>query len=130
MGKPYSIDLRKRVLEYIEETKDKAKASQLFKVGIATIYRWIARKTQTGSVTPSPKKTYKKKIDDEKLVAYVTQNPDHFLSEIANHFGTTLQAIFYALKRLKITRKKRLLSIRRGRLKSGQNLYKNSHRSL
>ncbi|MDP3588065.1 MAG: IS630 transposase-related protein, partial [Sulfuricurvum sp.] len=51
MGKPYSTDLRKRVLEYIEETKDKVKASQVFKVGIATIYRWIARKTQTGSVT-------------------------------------------------------------------------------
>lgn len=130
MSKPYSVDLRKRVLEYIEETKDKVKASQLFKVGIATIYRWIARKTQTGSVTPSRKKSYKKKIDNEKLVAYVTQNPDHFLSEIANHFGTTLQAIFYALKRLKITRKKRLLSIRRGRLKSGQNLFKNSNRSL
>lgn len=106
MAKPYSVDLRKRVLEYIDETKDKVKASQLFKVGIATIYRWIARKIQTGSVTPSSKKAYKKKIDDQKLVAYVTKNPDHFLSEIANHFGTTLQAIFYALKRLKITRKK------------------------
>ena len=125
MGKPYSEDLRKRVLEYIDETKDKVKASQLFKVGIATIYRWIARKTQTGSITPSPKKAYKKKIDNQRLIAYVTQNPDHFLSEIANHFGTTLQAVFYALQRLKITRKKRLLSTRRKALKSGQSLYKN-----
>jgi putative transposase len=124
MAKPYSLDLRKRVLEYIEETKDKAKASEFFKVGIATIYRWIARKTQTGNVTPSPKKTYKKKIDNQKLITYVTQNPDHFLSEIANHFGTTLQAIFYALQRLKITRKKRLLSIRREVLRLEQSLYK------
>jgi len=125
MGKPYSEDLRKRVLKYIDKTKDKVKASQLFKVGIATIYRWIARKTQTGSITPSPKKAYKKKIDNQRLIAYVTQNPDHFLSEIANHFGTTLQAVFYALQRLKITRKKRLLSTRRKALKSGQSLYKN-----
>lgn len=125
MGKPYSVDLRERVLAYIDETKDKAKASQLFKVGIATIYRWIARKTQTGCVTPSPKKAYKKKIDDQELAAYVMQNPDHFLSEIANHFGTTLQAIFYALKRLKITRKKRLPSTRKEALKSEQSSYKN-----
>lgn len=111
MARPYSVDLRKRVLEYIDETKDKTGTNQLFKVGIATIYRWIARKTQTGNVTPSAKKAYKKKINDQELIAYVKQNPDHFLSEIANHFGTTLQAIFYALKRLKI--KKRLLSIRR-----------------
>lgn len=125
MPKPYSVDLRKRVLEYIKETQDKVKASQLFKVGIATIYRWIARKTQTGSVNPSPKKTYKKKIDDQELIAYITKNPDHFLSEIANHFGTSLQAIFYALKRLKITRKKRQLSTKREVLKSEKNLYKN-----
>lgn len=122
MSKPYSVDLRERVLEYIEETKDKVKASYLFKVGIATIYRWIARKTQTGNVIPSRRKAYKKKIDDQKLVAYMKQNPDHFLSEIADHFDTTLQAIFYALKRLKITRKKRLLSTRKETLKSGQSL--------
>jgi transposase len=124
MSKPYSLDLRNRVLEYIDETKDKVKASQIFKVGIATIYRWIARKTQIGSVAPFSKKIYSKKIDDQRLIAYVTQNPDHFLSEIANHFGTTLQAIFYALKRLKITRKKRLRSIRKEALKSEKNLYK------
>jgi len=111
------------VLEYLEETKDKKKASQLFKVGIATIYRWIVRKTQTGNVAPSAKKAYKKKIDDQELIAYVTQNPDHFLSETANHFGTTLQAIFYALQRLKITRKKRLLSIRKEAMRLEQSLY-------
>lgn len=113
MARPYSVDLRNRVLAYIEETKDKAKASRLFRVGIATIYRWMARKRQTGNVRPSPRKAYKKKIDDQKLIVYVEQNPDHFLSEIASHFGTTSQAIFYALKRLKITRKKRPRSIRK-----------------
>ena len=124
MPKPYSVDLRKRVLKYIEETEDKIKASQLFNVGIATIYRWIARKTQTGNIEPSPKKAYKKKIDDQRLIAYVEQNPDHFLSEIATHFKTTLQAVFYALQRLKITRKKRLRFTRKETKKSGQNLYK------
>jgi transposase len=106
MARPYSVDLRKRVLEYLEENKDKTKASQLFRVGIATNYRWVAPQKQRGNVAPSARKVYKKKIDDQKLIAYVEQNPDHFLSEIAKHFGTTLQAIFYALKRLKITRKK------------------------
>ncbi len=40
------------------------------------------------------------------LSKYVEQHPDYFLSEIANYFSVTLQTIFYALKRLKITRKK------------------------
>lgn len=124
MAKPYSVDLRRRVLEYIEETADKTKASQLFKVGIATIYRWIARKKQRGNVDPFPKKAYKKKIDDQKLIAYVEKNPDHFLLEIATHFNTTLQAIFYALQRLKITRKKRLRFTRKETRNLEPNLYK------
>jgi len=113
MPKPYSMDLRKRVVEYLEENNDKGKASQLFKIGIATIYRWAARKIQSGNVEPLRRKSAYKKIDDQKLVAYVEQNPDQFLSEIGIHFGTTPQAIFYALKRLKITRKKRLYSTRK-----------------
>ena len=113
MPKPYSTDLRQRALQYLEETNDKMKTSQLFQVGIATIYRWVARRKQNGSIEPLKKKSFYKKIDDQKLIAYVEQNPDHFLSEIGQHFGLTLQAVFYALRRLKITRKKRPRSTRK-----------------
>jgi transposase len=116
------MDLRKRVLQYLEKNNDKMKASQLFQVGIATVYRWIKRKKQKGNVEPLRKKSTYKKIDDQKLIAYVEQNPDHFLSEIAKHFGLTLQGIFYALKRLKITRKKRLHFIRKGTQRQERNL--------
>ncbi len=75
MGKPYSVDVRTRVLNYIAETKDKVQASQVFHVGLATIYRWIARQEATGNVNPSPKKAYKKKIEDEKLKAYIAEHP-------------------------------------------------------
>lgn len=122
MPKPYSMDLRKRVLQYLEKNNDKMKASQLFQVGIATVYRWIKRKKQKGNVEPLRKKSTYKKIDDQKLIAYVEQNPDHFLSEIAKHFGLTLQAIFYALQRLKITRKKRLYFTRKETQKQEKNL--------
>ena len=107
MPKPYSIDLRHRVVEYLKKTQDKKKASELFQVGIATVYRWAARLAQKGHVEPLRRERAYKKINDEQLTAYVKEHPDHFLSEIAAHFGLTLQAIFYALKRLKITRKKR-----------------------
>lgn len=111
MPKSYSVDLRERVLSYLEKNPDKKAASTLFQVGIATIFRWVARKKQKGNVEPLRRKYAYKKIDDQKLIEYVEVNPDHFLSEIGEHFGLTLQTIFYALKRLKITRKKRRLSI-------------------
>ena len=113
MPKPYSTDLRKRVLQYLEKDSDKKKASQFFQVGIATVYRWVARKKQSGTIEPLKKRNTYRKIDNQKLIAYVEQNPDHFLSEIAKHFGLTPQAIFYALRRLKITRKKRLRSTKK-----------------
>lgn len=107
MPKSYSIDLRERVLNHLKTNPNKKDASILFQVGIATIYRWVSRKKETGNVQPLRRKYAYKKINDQKLIEYVQAHPDHFLSEIAKHFNLTLQAIFYALKRLKITRKKR-----------------------
>lgn len=124
MPKPYSIDLRQRVVEYLQKTQDKKKASELFQVGIATVYRWAARFAQKGHVEPLRRERAYKKIDDEQLIAYVKEHPDHFLSEIAAHFGLTLQAIFYALKRLKITRKKRPRCTKKEAKRLEQNLYK------
>ena len=114
MPKFYSLDLRERVLKYLENNKDKKTASQLFQVGLATIYRWITRKKEKGHVKPLRRAYAYKKIDDQKLIKYVETYPEHFLSEIAKHFGLTPQAIFYALKRLKISRKKRPRSILKG----------------
>jgi len=66
-----------------------------------------------------------KKINDELLIKYIQEHPDHFLSEIGKHFSLTPQTIFYALKRLKITRKKRLLSIRKEMKKKDKSSGKN-----
>ena len=108
MPKFYSVDLRERVLNYLEKNQNKKDASLVFQVGIATIYRWVSRKKEKGHIQPLHRKYAYKKIDDQKLIQYVEMHPDQFLSEIANHFKLTPQAIFYALKRLKITRKKNL----------------------
>jgi transposase len=39
----YSLDLRKRVVDYVENGGGITKAAALFKVGRATIYRWLVR---------------------------------------------------------------------------------------
>ena len=113
MPKSYSVDLRERVLQYLEKNKNREAASRLFQIGVATIYRWLSRKKEKGNVEPLRRPYVYKKIDDQKLIAYIEKNPDHFLSEIGKHFNITLQAVFYALKRLKITRKKSSRSTRK-----------------
>ncbi len=113
MPKSYSLDLRERVLKHLETNEDKKAASHLFRVGVATIYRWVARKKEKGHVQPLRRKYAYKKIDDQKLIEYVEAHPNEFLSEISKHFSLTPQTIFYALKRLKITRKKMSRSIKK-----------------
>lgn len=122
MPKSYSVDLRERVLQYLEKNKNREAASRLFQVGIATIYRWLALKKEKGNVEPLSRPYAYKKIDDQKLIDYIEKNPDHFLSEIAKHFNLTVQAVFYALKRLKITRKKSSRSTRKRTKKKEQAL--------
>ena len=40
----YSLDLRKKVIDYVENGGSITKAAALFKIGRATIYRWLSRK--------------------------------------------------------------------------------------
>ncbi|MEI8300226.1 MAG: IS630 transposase-related protein [Chlamydiota bacterium] len=46
MAKYYSVDLREKVLQYLEKNEDKKAASSIFQIGIATIYRlwWLLKK--------------------------------------------------------------------------------------
>ena len=48
-----------------------------------------------------------RKIDPEKLKAYMAEHPDAYQSEMAEVFGCSESGIRDALRRLKITRKKR-----------------------
>ena len=44
----YSIDLRKRVVDYVENGGRIAQATRIFQVGRATIYRWLGRTDRIG----------------------------------------------------------------------------------
>jgi len=107
MCRAYSVDLRTRVLDYLKRNNDKKAASELFQIGIATVYRWARRQKDKGHIEPCYREYVYRKLDYTVLKKYVEDHADAFLSEIAAHFSVTEQAIFYALKKLKITRKKR-----------------------
>ena len=103
----YSEDLRKKVIEYLEAGHTQKSAKEVFNVGLTSIKEWKKQYKETGSLsTKKPNRSYKK-IDPEKLSAYVKEHPDAYLREIAEEFGCTDMAVYYALGKLKITRKKR-----------------------
>lgn len=114
MVQAYSVDLRERVIAFLEKGNDKKSASEVFAVSQRTVQRWLKQKTEKGTLQPIQREFAYRKIDYEQLKMYIEQHPDQFLCEIAQKFSVTLQAIFYACKKLHITRKKRQISIKKG----------------
>ena len=102
----YDEKYRKRVMEYLNEGHTQEETSKVFKVGTATIKGWKKLYEQTGSLTKRELNRSFKKIDPEKLSAYISEQPDAYLKEMAEHFQCSETAIRKALKKLKITRKK------------------------
>ena len=108
----YSVDYRKRVVGYRQEGHTLEETQKVFKVAINTIRAWETKLKEEGTLEKKRVERPCRKIDPEKLKAYIAAHPDAYLREIAAEFGCCETAVTYACRRLKITRKKRRLAIR------------------
>ena len=108
----YTVDYRKRVVGYRQEGHTLEETHETFKVAINTIRSWTKKLTEEGTLEKKPVQRQPRKIAPERLKAYVAAHPDAYLKEIAAEFKCCETAVTYALRRLKITRKKRQLTIR------------------
>lgn len=99
----YSIDLRKRVVDFVKAGGGKSEAARRFSVGRQAVYHWLNRE----DLTPKPYVRTKMKLDPEAVRAYVSKHNDAYLREIGAHFSVRANTVFYALKKLKITLKKK-----------------------
>jgi transposase len=98
----YSLDLREKALLFLAESTQ-VETARVFQVELSTLKRWLKRSkleaSKTGAKTP-------RKLLLEKLQQALDENPDATLSEYGKILGVTPQAVFYACKRNKLTRKK------------------------
>ena len=68
----YSVDLRQKVVAYIENGGKITAASKIFNIGKTSIYRWLNRE----SLDPQKVTTRLRKIDKAVLRKDVEENPD------------------------------------------------------
>jgi len=54
MAKPYSLDLRERVVAAVEGGLSRRKAAAVFDLGIRTVIEWVRRFRETGSAAAKP----------------------------------------------------------------------------
>lgn len=107
----YPTKYRERTIGYRKAGHTLEETHQTFKVSISTIRKWEKQLEEEGNLEKKPLHRSFKKIDPEKLMAYIEEHPDAYQKEIAEEFGCSAVAIHLAMKRLKITRKKRQQSI-------------------
>lgn len=103
----YTIEIRQKAMAYWEKCNDIDQVIQAYGVSRSTLYSWKKLQQDTGELTAQSHGTQPRKIDREQLKTYVEQHNDAYLSEIAEQFNCTPQGIFYALKSIGITLKKR-----------------------
>nr|WP_155255265.1 IS630 family transposase [Bradyrhizobium elkanii] len=73
MGKPYSLDLRKRVVAAIEGGMSRNQAAKQFGVAISTAIGWMQRVDETGSVAPGQMGGHKPKAVSGDHAVWLSQ---------------------------------------------------------
>ena len=115
--KPYSIDLRKRVIEaYQTGNVSQRQLARDFSIALSTVQAWIQRKRRTGSIAPVPTGGSKPKLDQgarAALARLIETQPDATLAEwvakLEAQTGISVHpsTLWRQARRLGLTRKKR-----------------------
>jgi transposase len=103
----YSIDFRKKVLEFLDNGHAMREAAGVFGIALDTINRWKQKFLKTGGLKYPPRRCRFRKVDPEKLKAFIKERPDAYLAEIGEAFGCNESAIRKIFQKLRITRKKK-----------------------
>jgi transposase len=110
----YGKDLRSLAVRKVLSGMSQQAVADMLEVGKSTISRWIIGYQETGSLQPSKRSDYRKRVSNEELLTYLHKRSDATLAEIAGHFNMGVSTVFFRLRNLGITRKKNH-SIRRAR---------------
>lgn len=103
----YEKRYKERAVEYKIEGHTLEETSKIFKVGTTALKQWIKEYKEKGDLPKKPLKRRAKKICPKKLAEYLRKEPEAYQSEIAKEFGCSQSAVSQAMKKQKITRKKR-----------------------
>lgn len=114
--KPYSQDLRTHIIDAIDQHDGSLREiARRFRVSLSFVVRLLQRRRNTGSIDPKPHGGGRlPALDDNQLTRLrelVSQQPDATLKELRERLGVncSLAALCRALKKLGITRKKKVL---------------------
>jgi len=114
MSKPYSLDLRKRVVAFVEAGASRHEAAERFEVSASSAIRWVQRCVRFGSAAAKPigGSTSPLEAHAAWLLELVAKHPDLTLDEIVvamrqHGIAGSRSAVWRFFERHKITFKKK-----------------------
>ena len=110
MSKPYSLDLRKRAVKYIEQGSSYLSASRRYEISHETVRKWYIRYKAEGHYNQRPRKGKKSSIVQSEFEHYVNSHPSATLAQIGSHFGMTGRSAHYYMKKFGFSYKKKSLA--------------------
>jgi len=102
----YDRKIREQALKY-RTTHTQRETSEIFGVSVSAIKTWQKLQKEKGHVEKKKLKRGGRKIKKADLEADVAAHPEDFNLERATRFGCSEEGIRKAMKRHKLTRKKR-----------------------
>lgn len=111
MAKPYSLDLRVRVIEEVDRGTDLKEVARRFSVTERTIWSWLALRKRTGGLEPKRGNVGRPQALEEhreRIVRSVRSDPGKTLAQrqAELHLPGCSSTLWCALKRWGITLKK------------------------
>ena len=110
MPAPYSSDLRQKVIQSIDEGRSISQVSQLFHISRNTLYLWLKRRRDNGSVEPTQNyhNPHNRQIQDlEHFKEFVSTRRDWTQAELGEQYGVSAKVVGRALKKIGWSRKKK-----------------------
>jgi len=86
MARPYSLDLRERVVAAVAAGATCREVAALFDVAVSSVVKWSRRKRATGSAAPSPmggRRFHKLESERDWLLSRIDEKPDVTMRELA-----------------------------------------------
>src|SRR4051812_32885359 len=111
--RPYSLGLRQRVAQAVDQQEGSLRQlAKRFLVSLSFITRLLALRRQTHSLAPRPHSRGPAPLLDQQGLRRLRQllhdQPDAILDELAQPLGCSRMTVWRALRKLKITRKKKV----------------------
>jgi len=115
MGKTIPVEIRRRIVLAFDQGDTREEIAEVYGVGVASITRFLTRRRETGSLTPSTRPGRTPVMDenaDTHIRSWIEEKSDLTLAELRERlasigYSVGLNAISERLKRLMLSRKKR-----------------------